>query len=93
MPGSVTDITEFPDRWPHSEGVHTRGYQMAINMGSADRTDRIVGGIALLSLIVLLEGNARWWGLVGLIPLFTGLKGWCPLYTVFGLSTRGGNAK
>ena len=44
-------------------------------------------GLALLSLILVLEGNARWWGLVGLVPLATGLIGWCPAYLPFGIRT------
>lgn len=60
---------------------------MTRNVGSIDRILRIIAGLALLSLLVLLEGNARWWGLIGLVPLLTGLFSACPLYSVFGLST------
>jgi len=61
---------------------------MTKNVGSADKVFRIVVGIALLSLIFILEGNARWWGLIGLLPLGTALIGWCPGYVPFGISTR-----
>ncbi len=60
---------------------------MKANVGGFDRALRIVVGLGLLSLILILEGNARWWGLVGLVPLGTGLMGWCPLYLPFGIST------
>jgi hypothetical protein len=60
---------------------------MQKNVGGADKTLRIVVGLALLSLIFFLPGNARWWGLIGLIPLTTGLLGWCPAYSPFGIST------
>ncbi len=60
---------------------------MKQNVGSIDRFLRVALGIALLSLMLVLEGNARWWGLVGLVPLLTGLFGTCPLYSIFGLST------
>jgi hypothetical protein len=60
---------------------------MKINIGLVDKVLRIVAGIALLSLIFILEGNARWWGLVGLVPLVTGLVGWCPAYALIGAST------
>lgn len=60
---------------------------MQKNIGSIDRIARIIVGLALLSLIFLLDGNARWWGLIGLIPLATGLMRSCPLYSIFGLST------
>lgn len=55
------------------------------NAGSADRILRIALGLALLSL--LFVGPQTWWGLVGLVPLVTGLIGSCPLYSLFGWST------
>jgi hypothetical protein len=60
---------------------------MAANVGGIDRTLRIVVGIAVLALFFVLEGNARYWALVGLVPLFTGIFSFCPLYTVLGLNT------
>jgi hypothetical protein len=60
---------------------------MAINVGGIDRTLRIVVGLAVLSLFFVLEGSARYWGLVGLVPLFTGLFRFCPAYSIFGIST------
>jgi hypothetical protein len=60
---------------------------MERNVGSVDRIVRIVGGLALLSLIFVLDGNARWWGLVGLLPLATGVFRWCPAYVPFGIRT------
>jgi len=61
---------------------------MKMNVGSVDKVIRIIAGIALLSLLFILEGNARWWGLIGLVPLITGLVGWCPAYSLIGASTR-----
>lgn len=60
---------------------------MIQNVGGIDRILRIVVGLALLSLLVLLEGNARWWGLIGLVPLGTALFRWCPAYMLIGTST------
>lgn len=60
---------------------------MKANVGGIDKVLRIVAGLAILSLVFVLEGGARWWGLVGLVPLFTGLAGWCPLYAPFGINT------
>ncbi len=60
---------------------------MVKNVGGADKILRIVVGLALLSLIFILQGNARWWGLLGLVPLGTALMGWCPAYLPFGIST------
>ena len=60
---------------------------MKANIGGIDRTLRIVAGIALLALVFVLEGDARWLGLIGLLPLATGLLRFCPAYALFGMST------
>ncbi|HJS75904.1 MAG TPA: DUF2892 domain-containing protein [Burkholderiales bacterium] len=60
---------------------------MKHNVGTADRVIRIVMGLVLLSLVFIPEGNARWWGLIGLLPLATGLAGWCALYIPLGIDT------
>ena len=60
---------------------------MNTNVGMADRIVRIVVGMVLLSLLFFLEGNARYWGLVGLVPLATGVFRFCPAYTLFGVNT------
>lgn len=60
---------------------------MKANVGSIDRMLRIVVGVALLSMLVFVEGNAKFYGLIGLVPLLTGLFRFCPLYTIFGIRT------
>ncbi len=60
---------------------------MEANVGGIDRTVRIVAGIVLLSLFFVLEGNARWWGLLGVGLLATGLLRFCPAYLPFGIRT------
>jgi hypothetical protein len=55
------------------------------NVGGLDRIARIVIGLVLLSLVFV--GPQSLWGLVGLVPLLTGLFGTCPLYTLIGLNT------
>lgn len=60
---------------------------MNANVGGIDRAVRLVAGLALLSLFFVLDGSARWWGLVGLVPLATGLMRFCPLYGLIGLNT------
>lgn len=55
------------------------------NAGKVDRIIRVVVGLALLSLTV--TGPQSLWGLVGLVPLLTGLVGYCPLYSLIGLNT------
>jgi hypothetical protein len=60
---------------------------MQINVGSLDRIARVVIGLVLLSLLVWLDSAWRWLGLVGIMPLITGLAGRCPGYRLFGLTT------
>jgi hypothetical protein len=60
---------------------------MERNVGGIDRTLRIIVGLGLLSLIVFIQGDAKWWGLIGLVPLFTALTRWCPAYSLFGIKT------
>jgi len=60
---------------------------MKKNVGKVDRWIRIVLGIVLLSLLFLLQGGARWIGLIGLIPLVTGIVNYCPLYALFKIDT------
>ncbi len=60
---------------------------MKANVGGVDKILRIVVGLVLLSLILILEGNTRWWGLVGIVPLVTGLFNFCPLYSLLGINT------
>jgi len=56
-----------------------------INEGILDRTLRIALGVGLLSLTVV--GPHTLLGLVGVVPLVTGVVGFCPLYRLVGLST------
>ncbi len=56
------------------------------NEGGWDRGVRVVLGFGLLSLTTI--GPHSWLGLFGLVPLVTGLWGFCPLYRAFGFDTR-----
>jgi hypothetical protein len=60
---------------------------MKANVGGVDRGLRIAVGLLLLALVFVIEGNARWFGLIGLLPLATGLFRFCPAYGLFGMST------
>jgi hypothetical protein len=60
---------------------------MNYNVGSADRSIRVIVGLLVLSML-FIDGNARWFGLIGLVPLATGLVGTCPLYSIFGFHTH-----
>jgi hypothetical protein len=64
---------------------------MKTNEGFLDRAIRVVAGAGILSLLAI--GPVPGWGLaglVGLIPLVTGLVGHCPLYVPLGVDTRHG---
>ena len=63
---------------------------MHSNVGNSDRIIRIIAGVCILGAFFVLEGNARWLALIGLIPLVTGLVRWCPAYRLLGLSTSAG---
>ena len=58
---------------------------MKANVGGIDKIIRILAGVVLIALVFV--GPQTPWGWIGLIPLVTGLAGWCPLYTVLGLNT------
>lgn len=60
---------------------------MRINVGIIDRIIRILTGLGMLSLILLVEEKERFWGLLGLIPLLTGIMGLCPFYALIGFKT------
>lgn len=60
---------------------------MTTNEGKTDRIIRIVVGLALIALVFV--GPKTPWGWLGLIPLVTGLTGFCGLYKIFGINTCG----
>lgn len=63
---------------------------MKTNEGLVDRVVRVVLGLAILSLLAV--GPVPGWGLAGLIaviPLVTGITGYCPTYTLLGIDTLG----
>ena len=58
---------------------------MTKNVGGIDKILRIVVGLVLIALAV--TGTIGAWGYVGLVPLATGLMGWCALYPQLGMNT------
>ncbi len=58
---------------------------MNMNEGTWDRAARIALGLALLSLAFI--GPQTPWGFIGIVPLVTGVTGFCPLYRLLGVST------
>ena len=62
-----------------------RGDVMKQNVHNIERVVRILVGLAIISLVFIGPQSA--WGWLGLIPLTTGIIGWCPPYALFGFST------
>jgi len=58
---------------------------MKLNEGTIDRVLRVVAGLVLISLAA--TGTIGVWGWIGIMPLLTGAIGYCPAYTIFGVST------
>jgi hypothetical protein len=58
---------------------------MKANIGTADRTLRIIAGVALIALAA--TGTVGVWGYLGAVPLFTAFFRFCPAYVPFGIST------
>ena len=58
---------------------------MKTNTGTLDRAFRVILGLVLIALAYM--GNIGAWGYIGVVPLATGLIGWCGLYTVLGINT------
>ena len=57
---------------------------MIRNVGSFDKTIRIIAGLVIIILGFRYES---WWGLIGLVLLITGLLSICPVYRLLGIST------
>lgn len=58
---------------------------MEANVGSLDRTIRLILAVGFFSLFFFLSGDQRWFGLIGFVPLVTASIKWCPLYSLFGI--------
>ncbi len=58
---------------------------MKQNVGNADKIIRIILGILIAALGIYFKS---WWGLVALVPFLTAFMSFCPLYPIFGLSTK-----
>lgn len=57
---------------------------MKANVGGIDKILRILAGVALLAWAVM---GGPVWAWIGVVPLLTGLVGFCPIYPLLGLNT------
>jgi hypothetical protein len=58
---------------------------MKPNIGKVERIVRVVAGLVILSLAFV--GPRASWAFLGVLPLLSGVFGWCPPYALFGIST------
>lgn len=58
---------------------------MKCNAGTIDRAVRVIAGLALIALAA--TGTVGVWGWIGVVPLLTGIVGFCPAYAMFGMNT------
>ncbi len=58
---------------------------MTKNAGTIDRSIRVLLGLVLISLVFV--GPQTPWGWIGVVPLVTGLIGYCPVYKLVGINT------
>lgn len=58
---------------------------MKPNVGGIDKILRIVAGAGLIAWAAAMDGPV--WAWIGVVPLATGLMGWCPMYPLLGMST------
>lgn len=58
---------------------------MTKNIGGIERIVRIVAGLVLVALAA--TGAVGVWGWIGVVPMVTGLIGWCPPYSLLGINT------
>lgn len=61
---------------------------MQQNVGTIERAIRILLGLAILAWGLLLSNPISWWGLIGIVPLATGLISYCPAWTLLGINTK-----
>ena len=55
---------------------------MIANMTWRERVLRILLGLLLLAGVLVSSNELRWLYVIGVLPLVTGMVGWCPFYSV-----------
>ena len=60
------------------------------NMGLIDRIARVAVGVPLIAYAIPVgfpETGWNWVGWIGVVPILTALFGYCPAYTLLGITT------
>jgi len=58
---------------------------MEKNVGSTDKIIRYILGVLIIGAGIMYNS---WWGIIGIVPIFTAALGWCPLYNILGTTTK-----
>ena len=58
---------------------------MEKNVGSTDKIIRYILGVLIIGAGIMYNS---WWGIIGIVPIFTATLGWCPLYKLFNVSSK-----
>jgi hypothetical protein len=59
-----------------------------VNVGKFERLFRVLAGCIIFYVGVISPLDPKLWGYIGLIPVITGILGWCPLYLPFKINTN-----
>jgi hypothetical protein len=62
----------------------TLGVDMKKNVGGSDKIARYILGAGIIGAGIYFNS---WWGVIGIVPIFTALMGWCPFYVPIKIST------
>lgn len=57
---------------------------MKKNVGNTDKIIRITAGLALIIFAIVTN---NWWGLIGIVPILTSIVSYCPVYSLFKISS------
>lgn len=82
---SQTNLLYYRNLVAGSNRYNEEVIEMKKNVGGVDRITRVVAGFGILSLAFI--GPQSPWAYLGLVPLLTGIVGWCPPYQIMGFST------
>jgi hypothetical protein len=67
--------------------INHKELKMKCNSGGMDRILRVIAGLVLIALAATETVGV--WGWIGVVPLLTGIFGFCPAYTLLGVNTCG----